>query len=71
VAESKQAMQDFRSKLDSKIDVERSKTPKDWIIMAQGGFPCMILSNHKNIVYAWENGHFGVRAIDDILNRLN
>jgi hypothetical protein len=39
--------------------------------MAQGGFPCMILSKDKNIIYAWENGHFGVRAIDDILNRLN
>jgi hypothetical protein len=71
VAESRQAMHVFRSKLNSKIEVQLSKTPKDWIIMAQGGFPCMILSNHKNIIYAWENGNFGVRAIDDILNRSN
>lgn len=71
VAESKQAMQVFRSKLNPKIGVQLSKTPKDWIIMAQGGFPCMILSKDKKMIYAWENGHFGVRAIDDILNRLN
>jgi thiol-disulfide isomerase/thioredoxin len=71
VGESKQVIHAFKSKLDSKINVQLSKTPKDWIIMAQGGFPCMILSKDKKIIYAWENGHFGVRAIDDILDRLN
>lgn len=71
VAESKQTMQVFRSKLNPRINVQLSNTPKDWIIMAKGGFPCMILSKDKNIIYAWENGHFGVRAIDDILHRLN
>ncbi len=71
VAESKQTMQAFRSKLNPKIDVQLSNNPKNWIIMAQGGFPCLILSKSRNIVYAWENGHFGVRAIDDIVNRLN
>jgi glutaredoxin len=71
VAESKQAMHAFRSKLNPQIDVQTSKKPKDWIIMAQGGFPCMILSNNKNIIYAWENGQFGVRAIDDVINRLD
>jgi thiol-disulfide isomerase/thioredoxin len=40
VAESKQTMQAFRSKLNPKIDVQLSNNPKNWIIMAQGGFPC-------------------------------
>ena len=71
VAESKQTIHAFRSKLNPQIDVQTSKKPKDWIIMAQGGFPCMILSNNKNIIYAWENGQFGVRAIDDVINRLD
>jgi thiol-disulfide isomerase/thioredoxin len=71
VAESKQTMHAFRSKLDPKIDVQLSNKPDNWIIMAQGGFPCIILSKNKNIIYAWESGYFGVRAIDDILNRLN
>jgi thiol-disulfide isomerase/thioredoxin len=71
VAESKQTMQAFRSKLNQQIDIQLSEEPKDWIIMAQGGFPCMILSENKKIIYAWENGNFGVRAIDDILERLN
>jgi thiol-disulfide isomerase/thioredoxin len=71
VADSKQTMQAFRSKLNHQIDVQLSKKPKDWIMMAQGGFPCMILSKNNKIIYAWENGHFGVRAIDDILSRLN
>jgi hypothetical protein len=71
VAKSKQTMQAFRSKLDPKIGVELSNKPDNWIIMAQGGFPCIILSKDKNIIHAWESGNFGVRAIDDILNRLN
>ena len=38
VAESNQTMQSFRSKLNHQIDVKLSKRPKDWLIMAQGGF---------------------------------
>lgn len=70
VAKSSKSMRGFRSTLNRKIAVDLSKKPEDWIIMAQGGFPCMILSEHKKIIYAWENDHFGVRAIDDILSRL-
>jgi len=63
-------MNAFKSKLNRRIKVVISKKPEDWIIMAQGGFPCMILSKDKKIIYAWENDHFGVRAIDDIVSRL-
>lgn len=71
VAETDNPLLPFRQKLSKGIPVIKTAKPKDWIIMAQGGFPCMILSKNKNITYAWENGHFGVRAIDDMLHRLN
>lgn len=70
VAKSEKMADVFRSKLSKSIKVKVSKKPEDWIIMAQGGFPCMLLSEHKKIIYAWENDHFGVRAIDDIVSRL-
>jgi glutaredoxin len=70
VAETKATMNAFKSKLNRRIKVVISKKPEDWIIMARGGFPCMILSKDKKIIYAWENDHFGVRAIDDIVSRL-
>jgi len=59
----------FRKKLSKRIRVEKSGKPKDWIVMARGGFPTMILSDHHKIVYAWENDQFGVRAIDDFIKR--
>lgn len=71
VAETKSTMNGFKSKLNKRIQVVISKKPEDWIIMAQGGFPCMILSEDKKIIHAWENDHFGVRAIDEIISRLN
>ena len=61
----------FRSKLDSRIAVSLSKNTKDLIMMARGGFPCMILSKNKKVIYAWQNEYFGVRAIDDIISRIS
>jgi hypothetical protein len=37
--------------------------------MAKGGFPCMILSENREIVHAWENEEFGVKAIDEFIER--
>jgi glutaredoxin len=67
VAETKGMLKDFRSKLDKRIDVIISSNPKNWITMAHGGFPCMILSQKGKVIHAWENDYFGVRAIDEII----
>ena len=71
VSESMAPLSLFSSKLDKRISVIRAKNQKNWIIMAQGGFPCMMISEHSKIIYAWENDFFGVRAIDDYLGRNN
>lgn len=71
VAKSKEMTAVFRPKLSKEIRVQLAKTPEEWFITAQGGFPCMILSQKGKIIYAWENNNFGVRAIDDIVSRLN
>jgi glutaredoxin len=69
VAETNTPLFAFRQKLSKRIRVEKSVKPKDWIMMARGGFPTMILSENHKIVYAWENDQFGVRAIDDFIQR--
>ncbi|MFM6933961.1 MAG: hypothetical protein ACKOXP_00845 [Flavobacteriales bacterium] len=69
VAESDETLIPFKEKLDKRIQVIKSKNPKNWIIMAHGGFPCMMLSEHKKVLYAWDNDHFGVRAMDEIIER--
>ncbi len=71
VSDSTVPLSFFSSKLDKRISVIRAKNQKNWIIMAQGGFPCMIMSEYDKIIYAWENDFFGVRAIDDYLSRNN
>jgi glutaredoxin len=71
VAETDTPLIPFRQKLSKRISVLKSTYPKDWIMMSRGGFPCMILSENRKIVYAWENDQFGVRAVDDVLSRFN
>ncbi len=71
IAETDSPLLPFRQQLSKQISVLKSAKPKDWIVMARGGFPCMILSENRKIIYAWENDGFGVRAIDDVLNRFN
>jgi hypothetical protein len=71
VSESMAPLSLFSSKLDNRISVIRVKNLKNWIIMSQGGFPCMMMSEHGKLIYAWENDFFGVRAIDDYLGRNN
>jgi hypothetical protein len=68
-AETNNPLLPFRKELSKRIRVEKSGNPKDWIMMARGGFPTMILSDNHKIVYAWENDQFGVRAIDDFIER--
>jgi len=68
-AETNNPLLPFRKELTKRIRVEKSGNPKDWIMMARGGFPTMILSDNHKIVYAWENDQFGVRAIDDFIER--
>lgn len=67
VGESKNTMKDFRTKLDRRIEVVLGSPPKNWIMMSHGGFPCMILSEKGKILHAWENGYFGVTALDEII----
>ena len=69
VAETNNPLVAFRKNLSKGIEVEKSTKPKDWIVMARGGFPTIILSENHQIVHAWENDQFGVRAIDEILER--
>ena len=71
VAETNSPLIPFRQKLSKRISVIKSTNPKDWIMMSRGGFPCMILSENHKIIHAWENDDFGVRAVDEVLNRLN
>lgn len=71
VAETDAPLIPFKQKLSKRITVLKSTNPKDWIIMTRGGFPCMILSENRKVIYAWENDGFGVRAIDDVLSRFN
>lgn len=71
VSESMAPLSLFSSKLDKRISVIRVKNLKNWIIMSKGGFPCMMMSEHGKLIYAWENDFFGVRAIDDYLGRNN
>lgn len=71
VAETDNPLLPFRQNLSKQISVVKSTKPKDWIMMVRGGFPCMILSENRKIIYAWENDDFGVRAVDDVLNRFN
>jgi glutaredoxin len=71
VAETNTPLLPFRQKLSKRIQVEKSAKPKEWIMMARGGFPTMILSENHKIVYAWENDQFGVKAIDDFIKRSN
>ena len=42
---------------------------KKWIIIVRSGFPSMILSENREIVHAWQNDHFGVKAIDEYIER--
>ena len=69
VAETNAPLLPFRKNLSKRINVEKSPKPKDWSVMAKGGFPAMILSENHQIVHAWENDQFGVRAIDEIIKR--
>lgn len=69
VAETDSPLLPFRQKLTNKISVIKSTKPKDWIMMVKGGFPCMILSENRKILHAWENDHFGVKAIDDFIEQ--
>ena len=69
IAETDNPLLPFRQKLSKRIPVIKSAKPKDWIIMAKGGFPCMILSENRKIEHAWENEHFGVKAIDEFIER--
>jgi hypothetical protein len=71
VAETDTPLIPFRQKLSKRISVFKSTYPKNWIMMSRGGFPCMILSENRKIIYAWENDQFGVRAVDDVLSRFN
>ena len=71
VSESQSTLAMFTPTLDKRISVVRASNIKNWIVMAQGGFPCMMISQQGKIIYAWENDFFGVRAIDDYLDRNN
>ena len=69
VAETDSPLLPFRQQLSKQITVLKSAKPKDWIMMARGGFPCMILSDDREIVHAWDNDHFGVKAMDEFIQK--